>query len=57
MFTECAKKWVAPNHMTVDDDYGYYDDVDGYGECSKRKPPSALNEVCLSFHDKIEELR
>ena len=56
VFTKCAKKWVAPNHMTVDE-YRYYDDVDGNGECSKRKLPSALNEVCLTFHDKIEELR
>ena len=56
MFKKCAYKWVTPDNNATDD-YGLLEDPDGNGQCSFRLPPSALDEVCLSFHKKIKELQ
>ena len=56
MFKKCAKKWVSPDRMSKDD-YGNYDDPDGHGSCSHQAPPSAIDELCKSFHEKIKELQ
>ena len=56
VFKKCAYKWVTPDNNATDD-YGLLEDPDGNGQCSFRLPPSALDEVCLSFHKKIKELQ
>ena len=56
VFKKCAYKWAAPDRIEKDD-YGHFNEPDGYGMCSFNEPPSALDEVCSSFHKKIEELR
>ena len=47
---------MKPNERTKDL-FDQYEDTDGHGICSMRDPPSALNEVCRDFHDKIMELK
>ena len=55
MFQKCALKWVSP-HQKTKDEYGQYDNFEG-SDCSMQPPPSAQDEVCKSFHEKIAELR
>ena len=56
VFKTCHKKWVKPDRKTKDV-YNKYDAVEGYGDCSMQEPPSAMNEVCQQFHEKIDELK
>ena len=48
--------WVKPNERNKDV-FDEYEDTDGHGFCSRRDPPSTLNEVCRNFHHKIAELK
>ena len=57
VFKQCAKEWVSPDRISSKDDYGQYEDTDGHGRCSQETPPSALDELCKTFHEKIKELQ
>ena len=57
VFKKCSKIWVHPDLSKYKDDYDRYDQTQGHGACDFSPPPSAHDEVCKSFHEKIKELR